>query len=137
MPGPLIFRFLLIESGPLVSVIVPLTVKLTVSPAEAAAIAAHSELGLLSDVSVTVMVLPKAGRTANVESITSPVAEQQSRILRRNREVLGFISVLQYVSVVSASLKGLFPEIDDLKFVRHFARPLPSAAAVSRIYDVT
>src|SRR5260370_3581235 len=57
-PGPEMVKFLTINNSPLVSVIVPLTEKLIVSPAAALAIASRSDPGPLSAVLVTVAANP-------------------------------------------------------------------------------
>src|SRR5882724_4642064 len=74
-PGPLIIRSWLIKSSPLVSVMIAgkvIWAKLIVSPGEAFAIASRSEPGPLSDVLVTVMVLPKTDTALKPASIISP-----------------------------------------------------------------
>src|SRR5436190_7582753 len=67
-PGPVITRFLLIDSSPLVKVIAPVTEKSIVSPEVAAAIALRNEPGPLSVVVVTVIVAAIPGCTSRTAS---------------------------------------------------------------------
>src|SRR5579862_8265664 len=71
-PGPLMVRVLLIKSSPVVSVIVPVTLKLMVSPGEVFAIAARRDPAPLSARLVTVIVAPKAGTALKTATIARP-----------------------------------------------------------------
>src|SRR5207237_441994 len=98
-PGPLIVRFLLIKSSPLVSVMVAgrVRLKLMVSPGAAAAIASRSDPGPLSAWFVTVIAAAKAGTAPKTASITvrtrRRLAKGEAKIAI-NLRALGFITHL-------------------------------------------
>ncbi|PYU02338.1 MAG: hypothetical protein DMG38_00685 [Acidobacteria bacterium] len=102
-PGPLIVRFLLIKSSPLVRVMVPVTPKLIVSPDDALAIESRSEPGPLSARLVTVIVAAKAGR-----ALKTAAAKSEAKIPINSLCALGFTSHL-YIAACAADLKSPRP----------------------------
>jgi hypothetical protein len=100
-PGPVIVRFWLIVSVPVVNVIVPVTLKLIVSPGAAEAIAARSEPAPASLVLMTVVVLADAGLNAADAITTTAKATKDKRLQDRAKRVKKFFGNILTILLAS------------------------------------
>src|SRR5579871_2035373 len=96
-PGPVIVRFAVIAGSALRSVMVPVTVKLIVSPALAVRITCRSEPGPLSLVFWTVRVAPHMGSAL------------RSRRVRIQRQVRGWQRESPYMSISTCTTGAPLP----------------------------